>query len=99
MKPRIYYNKNTFDNWSIVFRYPKKMQTPQCRGIVEIMHCDDLHWGLWHCAWVDSVVGEHYGKFVRFIDAPMVIQARVEWLTPIWERACRTGDWSYWNEV
>lgn len=97
MKPRIYYSKQFFENYAIVFKYPKKMQTPKCRGQVELLHFDGQR--IYHCCWVDSSIGEYNGKFVHYEDAPQKIKDRVDYLAPIWEKACKTNEWLEWNEA
>ena len=97
MKPRIYFSKGSFENYSILFKLPKKLHTSRCRGVVEMLHCSECGDETFHCCWVDSRVGDYDGKFVRYEDAPKAVRERVDYLSPIWNNACKTGDWSKWN--
>ena len=97
MKPRIYFSKECFDNYSILFKLPKKLHTSSCRGVVELLHCSECGDETFHCCWVDSIVGEYNGKFVRYEDAPKAVRERVDYLYPIWNKACKTEDFSEWN--
>lgn len=97
MKPRIYFSKGCFDNYAILFKLPKKLHTSRCIGVVEMLHCSECCEETFHCCWMDSYVGEYNGKFVRYEDAPKAVRERVNYLSPIWNHACKTGDWSKWN--
>ena len=46
---------------------------------------------------MDSYAGEYNGKFVRYDDAPKAIRERVDYLSPIWNNACKKEDFSEWN--
>lgn len=96
MKPRIYFSKGCFENYSILFKLPNKLHSFGYRGVVELLHCSEKE-EIFHCCWVDSVAGECNGKFVRYEDAPKAIRERVDYLYPIWDKACKTGDFSEWN--
>ena len=97
MKPRIYFSEGFFDNYSILFILPKKLHSLGCRGVVEMLHFSECVEETFHCCWMDSYVGEYNGKFVRYEDAPKAVRERVDYLSPIWNNACKTGDWSEWN--
>ena len=97
MKPRIYFSKGCFDNYSILFMLPKELHSLGCRGIVEMLHCSECGDETFHCGWVDSVVGECNGKFIRYEDAPKAVRERVDYLSTIWNKACKTEDFSEWN--
>ena len=62
-----------------------------------MLHCSECGDETFHCCWMDSYVGEYNGKFVRYEDAPKAIRERVDYLSPIWNNACKTGDFSEWN--
>ena len=96
MKPRIYFSKGCFENYSILFKLPKKLHSFVYIVVVELLHCSEQD-GIFHCCWVDSRVGEYNGKFVSYEDAPKAVRERVDYLYPIWNKACKTEDFSEWN--
>ena len=97
MKPRIYFSKRCFENYSILFKLPKKLHSFGYRGVVELLHCSDCGEQTFHCCWFDSRVVDYNGKFVRYDDAPKAIRERVDYLSPMWNNACKTEDFSEWN--
>lgn len=100
MKARIYLAPPKFyDNWDIVLKFPKRIARDEgYDGVTEVLHYDV--YGLQHCHWLEHVnYAMYHGRYIKHDDAPEPIRKRAKLLEEVWNRCCKTEDWTEWNNL